>query len=111
MKLSKIKKPLLLLLGLSILFTVTMTQSCKKKDEKPEPTTTVTVYEVTYQTPGVDGTMVAASGIVMIPPTNWTESFPLISVQHGTIFDRNIAPSYGEKCGEAQAWYSEVANN
>jgi len=87
---------------------------CSGSDDdtkKPEPTTTVTVYEVQYQTPGVDGNSVTASGIVMIPPTNWTESFPLISVQHGTIFDRNVAPSYGEKCGEAQAWYSKVASN
>ena len=70
----------------------------------------MTLFDITYQTSGVDGKPVAASGIVMVPPTNRTESFPMISVQHGTIFDRNVAPSYKEKCGEAQAWYSEVAS-
>lgn len=111
MKLTSFSNLLLFSLIITILFALTMTLSCKKEDKKPEPTTTVTIYEVQYQTPGVDGSMVTASGIVMVPPTNWTESFPLISVQHGTIFDRNVAPSYGEKCGEAQAWYSEVVSN
>jgi len=68
----------------------------------------VRVHELTYQTPGVDGTMVTASGLLMIPPEG-NGPFPLISCQHGTIFNRNVAPTCLESCAEAQAWMVEVA--
>ncbi|MBE0647520.1 MAG: prolyl oligopeptidase family serine peptidase [Bacteroidales bacterium] len=66
------------------------------------------VFDITYQTPGVDGTMLTASGIIMIPPAG-NGPFPLLSAQHGTIFDRHVAPSYLDSCIEAQAWLMEVA--
>lgn len=66
------------------------------------------VYDITYQTPGVDGTMMTASGIIMIPPAG-NGPFPLLSAQHGTIFDRHVAPTYLDSCQEAQAWLMEVA--
>ncbi|MEI7500754.1 MAG: lipase family protein [Bacteroidota bacterium] len=81
--------------------------ACKNNDEKPG---NVKVYELSYQTPGVDGTMVNASGIVMVPPSG-TGPFPLLSCQHGTIFYKEVAPSYLDSCQEAQAWLSEFAAN
>ncbi|MFH0968681.1 MAG: prolyl oligopeptidase family serine peptidase [Methanobacteriota archaeon] len=66
------------------------------------------VFDITYQTPGVDGSMLTASGILMVPPTG-NGPFPLLSAQHGTIFDRHVAPSYLDSCPEAQAWLMEVA--
>ncbi len=84
------KKKLVFLTTLMILIAVIT--SCKKKKDVPTPTPTdVRVYELTYQTPGVDGSMLTASGIVMVPPTG-NGPFPLLSAQHGTIFDRHVAP-------------------
>ena len=66
------------------------------------------VYEISYQTPGTEGAMVEASGIIMVPQSG-TGPFPMLSCQHGTIFDRHVAPSYTDSCPEAKAWLSELA--
>ena len=97
-----------LLLPFTILFLiVVILVACKNK--KNEPTSTnVRVYELTYQTAGVDGTMLDASGIVLVPPSG-NGPFHLLSAQHGTIFDRHVAPTYLDSCPEAQAWLMEVA--
>jgi len=68
------------------------------------------IHELTYQTPGVDGKMIAASGILILPPSG-DGPFPVVSCQHGTIFFREVAPSYTDSCAEAQAWMTEMAVN
>jgi len=100
------KKFLIFLTIAGILLAIII--SCKKKDEPAPTPTDVRVYELTYQTPGVDGSMMTASGIVMVPPAG-NGPFPLLSAQHGTIFDRHVAPTYLDSCPEAQAWLIEVA--
>jgi len=88
-----------------ILLLLAITPGCKQKKTE---TGEVRIHELTYQTPGVDGTMVTASGLVMLPPSG-NGPFPLISCQHGTIFCRKVAPTYPDSCPEAQAWMMEVA--
>lgn len=51
----------------------------------------IKVYKVIYKTKNTDGAEIQASGVVLIPdvPT----AVPMVSVQHGTIFDDAEAPS------------------
>lgn len=95
-------KNILHLLGIVCLSLAIMTACQSPPPEDPG------VYDITYQTPGVDGSMLTASGIIMIPPSG-KGPFPLLSAQHGTIFDRHVAPTYLDSCPEAQAWLMEVA--
>lgn len=54
----------------------------------------VKAYRITYKTKNTDGTEVLASGALIVPTAIGNESFPMISLQHGTIFDDAQAPSY-----------------
>lgn len=50
------------------------------------------IYTITYMTPGLDDTLVVASGFVSIPaPAN--DAYPLVSVMHDTITGNPQAPS------------------
>ncbi|MBC3793835.1 alpha/beta hydrolase family protein [Spirosoma utsteinense] len=51
-----------------------------------------TVYRLTYRTKNVDGSDITASGALLVPTK--TGPLSLISIQHGTIFDETLAPSY-----------------
>ena len=54
----------------------------------------IKVYKVVYKTKNTDGTEIQASGTVSVP--NVTTAVPMVSVQHGTLFDEADAPSnYG----------------
>ncbi|MCX6162152.1 MAG: hypothetical protein NTV87_12575 [Ignavibacteriae bacterium] len=61
------------------------------------------IYDITYQTAGTDGKQINASGIIMVPAGEGP--FPVLSCQHGTLFSRNVAPTYFESCPEAQVLY------
>ncbi|WP_080238797.1 alpha/beta hydrolase family protein [Spirosoma rigui] len=50
-----------------------------------------TVYRLTYRTKNVDGSDVTASGALLVPIK--TGPLPLMSIQHGTIFTEQEAPS------------------
>lgn len=65
------------------------------------------IYDITYKTEDAKGNTVSASGIIMIPQGEGP--FPIISIQHGTIFSRNVAPSYFDACPEAQVAYELAA--
>lgn len=54
----------------------------------------VKAYRITYKTKNTDGTEITASGALIAPMAIGTESFPILSLQHGTIFDDAQAPSY-----------------
>jgi predicted esterase len=58
----------------------------------------VKMYVVYYRTPGPKGRLVRASGLVMIPDPQGKRQYPIVSFQHGTIYTRDHAPSYPEKC-------------
>lgn len=52
----------------------------------------VKYYKVSYKTTTTDGKEVQASGALMLPVTS--TSLPLVSLQHGTLFNEADAPSY-----------------
>lgn len=49
-------------------------------------------YKLTYETPDATGSLIHASGLVCLPTTG-SGSRPVISYQHGTIFQDSDAPS------------------
>lgn len=53
--------------------------------------TGVKLYRVTYKTKNVDGTDIMASGAIILPVGD--QEYPMLSVQHGTIWDDASAPS------------------
>lgn len=53
--------------------------------------TGVKLYRITYKTTNVDGTEIVASGAVVVPLDD--QPYPMLSVQHGTIWDDASAPS------------------
>ena len=55
-------------------------------------------YKVVYKTKNTDGTEIQASGAIIIP--SLTGPLPMLSYQHGTIFDDKQAPSYLSADGE-----------
>ncbi|GJG86522.1 lipase [Gemmatimonadetes bacterium T265] len=60
-------------------------------------------YSVTYQTVGVDGALVTATGALYLPanqPAGTT--FPVLVYQHGTVTDRNAVPSRLAVGGEGE---------
>ena len=57
----------------------------------------VKMYVITYDTPNVDGTLVVASGLVIIPDPPG-QKYALVSFHHGTMVKREEAPSYPETC-------------
>ncbi len=59
-----------------------------------------TCYKLTYGTPDVSGNIINASGLVCLPSAG-TGSRPVISYQHGTIFQDSEAPSSFITSGEA----------
>ena len=64
-----------------------------------QETKPVKMYRVIYRTPDPKGKLVRASGLVMVPdPPGLKPPYPLVSFQHGTIKERNHAPSSPRKC-------------
>lgn len=56
-------------------------------------------YKIVYKTKTPDGTEIQASGALTVP-VGLTETLPLLSYQHGTIFNDSEAPSYLGLTGE-----------
>ncbi len=52
---------------------------------------TVNIYKITYKTKNVDGSEITASGAILFPSGG--ANLPLISYQHGTLFNLDEAPS------------------
>jgi pimeloyl-ACP methyl ester carboxylesterase len=50
-------------------------------------------YKLTYETPDAGGSLIHASGLVCLPTTG-SSNRPVISYQHGTIFQDSEAPSH-----------------
>lgn len=59
------------------------------------------IYRVSYNTVGIDGTALIASGIVLVPNTD-APSYPWISLQHGTLTALATAPSLNPREGLAE---------
>jgi pimeloyl-ACP methyl ester carboxylesterase len=61
---------------------------------------TVSCYKLSYGTPNVSGKLITASGLVCLPQTK-TGGNPVLSYQHGTIFQDSEAPTSFVTSGEA----------
>ena len=61
----------------------------------------VKAYKITYYTIGIDGDKTKASGLLSIPQKDFGEKSPLISYQHGTIFQNKQAPSISSTSANA----------
>ena len=61
----------------------------------------VKAYRITYKTKNSDGTTITASGALIVPVPIGTETYPIISQQHGTLFNEPDAPSYFTDNSEA----------
>ncbi len=53
----------------------------------------VDLYKVLYTTPDLEGVTDTASGLVIVPQSEESINWPLLSYSHGTIFDRDEVPS------------------
>lgn len=51
------------------------------------------VYRLTYRTQLPDGSPILASGVVYVPSQPKTATYPLLSLQHATVYDHAQAPS------------------
>lgn len=67
----------------------------------------VKLSQVVYTTQGVDGKPARASGLVMEPETGRIN--PVVSYQHGTILQSNVAPSLFDQSMEAHLLYRACA--
>ena len=60
----------------------------------------IKLHKISYLTKTPEGTQITASGAVIVP-TDLTEPLALGSVQHGTIHDNSLAPSYFNQQSES----------
>ncbi len=66
----------------------------------------VRLYAITYTTPDITGVLDTASGLIAVPVRGEDELLPQLIYQHGTVADRNDAPSLlagGYQLAEAMA--------
>jgi hypothetical protein len=80
--------------------------------EKLDPAKySVKLYKVTYNSviPELGNKPVKSTGIIAIPDTE-TKELPLISYQHGTVFERFLAPSAYENAYEIHFMVSQFAS-
>ena len=71
----------------------------------------VKAYRLTYKTKNADGSDITASGALIVPVPIGTESYPMISQQHGTLFNEPDAPSYFTNNSEAATIGTLFASN
>jgi dipeptidyl aminopeptidase/acylaminoacyl peptidase len=70
----------------------------------------VTLYRVSYDSvvPERGNKPIRASGLLAIPDTG-AESFPVLSYQHGTVYERQQVPSFPEQSPETQLMLAQFA--
>ena len=71
----------------------------------------IQAYRLVYKTKNADNTDVNASGVLIVPVAIGNESFPIVSQQHGTIFDDALAPSNFAQTSEAGSVGALFASN
>jgi hypothetical protein len=71
----------------------------------------IQVYRITYKTKNTDGAEITASGALIVPVAIGTETFPMVSQQHGTITSEAQAPSNYSDASEAASIGSLFASN
>lgn len=70
----------------------------------------VNLYRVTYPSviPEMGSKPTVASGLVAIPDTDGT-SFPMVSYQHGTVYEKTQVPSFPDQSPETQLMIAQFA--
>lgn len=71
----------------------------------------IQAYRLVYKTKNADGSDIMASGALIVPVPVGTETFPIISEQHGTLFNEGDAPSYFTENSEAGSIGAFFASN
>ncbi|MEZ0540473.1 alpha/beta hydrolase family protein [Fibrella arboris] len=61
----------------------------------------IQAYRLVYKTKNADNTDINASGVLIVPVPIGSETFPMVSEQHGTLFNEGDAPSYFTAASEA----------
>ncbi|HOT77040.1 MAG TPA: alpha/beta fold hydrolase [Candidatus Wallbacteria bacterium] len=72
------------------------------------PVNKISYYKLKYSAVDESGNPYGACGLLAIPDAR-LKQYPLVSYQHGTIFDDSAAPSMLDKCSEAEAVASVFA--
>ena len=77
-----------------------------------QPQNSVKLYRVIYNTviPELKNKPVLASGLIAIPEIKTTH-FPVVSYQHGTVFEKTSVPSYPENSIETRLMLANLAGN
>lgn len=83
----------------------------KFKGRFARPTFDVRLYKLTFTShvPELNDRVVESTGLVAIPETKATE-LPLLSYQHGTVFEKNQVPSQPENSFETRLLLSQFAS-
>ncbi|MDR3427363.1 prolyl oligopeptidase family serine peptidase [Silvimonas sp.] len=70
----------------------------------------VNLYRITYPSaiPNMGNKPTTASGLLVIPETQST-SFPMVSYQHGTVYERTQVPSFPDNSPETQLMIAQFA--
>jgi pimeloyl-ACP methyl ester carboxylesterase len=70
----------------------------------------VRLYRVTYSSviPEINNKPTVTSGLLAVPDTE-EKSFPTVSYQHGTVYDRHEVPSFMEQSPETQLMIAQFA--
>ena len=97
--------------GLNLFMTNGTMKPSDFRDSLAKPQQAVKLYKVAYSSivPEKDDSVVTAYGLVAIPE-NVQQGAPIISYQHGTIFDRSWTPSNPAGSMETQFMISQFAS-
>lgn len=91
-------------------FMAPSTQPTTYRGRLDQPRYPVKLYRLTYRSsvPELDNAPTVASGLVAIPDVA-PGVLPVVSYQHGTVFDRTYVPSYPENSGETRIMVAQFA--
>lgn len=83
----------------------------KFKGRFAQPKFNVRLYKLTFtsQVPELNNRAIESTGLVAIPETSATE-LPLLSYQHGTVFEKNQVPSQPENSFETKLLLTQFAS-
>jgi hypothetical protein len=92
-------------------FMSSSTMPTEFRGKFPPATHDVKLYRVTYRSvlPELDNQPTVASGLAAIPDTGG-KTMPMVSYQHGTVFDKSFVPSNPEALAETRIMIARFAS-
>lgn len=96
---------------LDSILTIDASEFCEFQVTFPPAKYAVKLYRVIYNSviPEFYNKPTSASGLIAIPVSG-TDSMPVVSYQHGTIFSKDDAPSNPERSGETRLMIAQFAS-